>query len=426
MSERRAVIRAAAAGYRKAGKKRKGQWLDELVALTGYHRWYVVRLLRAHGRILRRVGRVRLIADVGLKARRGRRPVYDAAVVKALRSLWMILDCLCGKRLKAILPEAIEALERHREIRLSVPVRRKLLAVSAATIDRLLAPDRAKMEVRGRSGTKPGTLLRHPIPIRTFTEWDNARPGFLEIDLVGHDGGVAGGDFCQTLDATDVASGWTETQAVLNKAQVWVFEALKDIRSRLPCALLGIDSDNGSEFINHPLLDYCQQEHLTFTRARAYRKNDGCFIEQKNYSVVRRSVGYARYEGAGDLMCLNELYRHLRLYTNFFQPVMKLIQKERHGATVKKTYDAPKTPYRRLLTLPGLSKTQRLRLDAQYAQLNPAQLKRDITRLQHRLIHRAHTRSTTGRHRPGPPRHDARAQPSRKTRSDLPCQNALV
>ncbi len=409
MSERRAVIRQAAAGYRKSSKKRKGQWLDELVALTGYHRWYAVRLLRAHGRTVRRAGRVRFVADVGLQARRGRQPVYDAPVLKALKSLWAIMDCLCGKRLKAILPEVIVALERHREIRLSAPVRRKLLAISPATIDRLLAPSRRQFELRGRSGTKPGTLLKHQIPIRTFTEWDNARPGFLEIDLVGHDGGVASGDFCQTLDATDVASGWTETEAVLNKAQVWVFQALKDIRTRLPFALLGIDSDNGSEFINQELLRYCQSEHITFTRGRAYKKNDGCFIEQKNYSVVRRAVGYARYEGVADLQCLNELYRHLRLYTNFFQPVMKLVRKERNGARVKKTYDAPKTPYRRLLALPGLGKVRRLQLDAQYAQLNPAQLKRDITRLQQRLIQGARTRSRACRHRPGvQPRHDAR------------------
>ena len=412
MGERRAVIRQAVAGYRKASKKRKGQWLDELVALTGYHRWYAVRLLRAHGRTIRRAGRVRLVADVGLKARRGRRPVYDAPVLKALRLIWAIMDFLCGKRLKAILPEVIVALECHREIQLSAPVRRKLLAISAATIDRLLAPSRRQFELRGRSGTRPGTLLKRQIPIRTFTEWDNARPGFLEIDLVGHDGGVASGDFCQTLDVTDVASGWTETQAVPNKAQVWVFQALKDIRVCLPFALLGIDSDNGSEFINQQLLRYCQGEHITFTRGRAYKKNDGCFIEQKNYSVVRRAVGYARYEGASDLKCLNELYRHLRLYTNFFQPVMKLIKKERRGAKVKKTYDAPKTPYRRLLALPGLSKAQRLRLNAQYAQLNPAQLKRDITSLQQRLIQSARARSRACRHRPGvQPRHDARTQP---------------
>jgi hypothetical protein len=183
-----------------------------------------------------------------------------------------------------------------------------------------------------------------------------------------------------------VASGWTETQAVINKAQVWVFEALQGIRARLPFALKGIDSDNGAEFINHELLRYAQQEHITFTRGRAWKKNDGCFVEQKNYSVVRRAVGYARYEGDAQLRLLNELYAQLRLYTNFFQPVMKLLRKERTGAKVKKTYDRPRTPYQRLCDSPALSKHAKQQLRAQYAGLNPAELKRNIVRLQSRLL----------------------------------------
>ncbi len=257
--------------------------------------------------------------------------------------------------------------------------------ISPATIDRVLAPERRKFALRGRCGTKPGTLLKHQIPIRTFAEWNEAQPGFVEIDLVGHDGGDACGDFCQTLDVTDVASGWTESQAVINKAQVWVFEALKAIRARLPFALRGIDSDNGSEFINNHLLRYCQQEKITFTRGRAWKKNDGCFVEQKNYSVVRRAVGYARYDTPAQLRLLNTLYGHLRLYTNYFQPVMKLVSKQRIGAKVKKTYDPPQTPYRRLLAAPGITEQTRRRLNAEYATLNPAQLKREITRLQNVL-----------------------------------------
>ena len=197
--------------------------------------------------------------------------------------------------------------------------------------------------------------------------------------------GAPRANYCQSLDVTDVASAWTETQAVPNKAQVWVFEALQDIRARLPFAVLGIDSDNGAEFINHQLLRYCKEEKLTFTRGRAYKKNDGCFVEQKNYSVVRRAVGYARYEGASQLKLLNELYGCLRLYTNYFQPVMKLKSKQRDGAKVKKSYDAPQTPYRRLLASPRTNKATRQRLQAQYAGLNPAQLKREITRLQRLL-----------------------------------------
>ena len=258
--------------------------------------------------------------------------------------------------------------------------------ISASSIDRLLTAERRKWMLRGRSGTKPGSLLKHQIPIRTFADWNEKQAGFVEIDLVGHDGGDSSSDYCQTLDVTDVASGWTETEAVINKAQVWVFDALKSIRAHQPFPLHGIDSDNGSEFINNHLLRYCLQEKITFTRGRSGKKNDGCFVEQKNYSVVRRAVGYARYDSATQLHLLNELYGHLRLYTNYFQPVMKLLSKERNGARVKKKYDKPKTPYQRLMDMPDISPKIKQRLKSEYVTLNPAQLKREITRLQERLF----------------------------------------
>ena len=382
MSERRSVVQVMAVRYRKASKKEKGGILDELMALTGYNRWYAVGLLRGHGKAIKVAHRVKLVGDLGRSPKRIRPRIYDGVVLEALKKIWAILDFICGKRLAAILPEVIAVLERHHEIELDAVTRNKLLVISPATIDRLLAAERRKFALRGRSGTKPGTLLKHQIPIRTFAQWNEAKPGFVEIDLVGHEGGDASGDFCQTLDVTDVASGWTESQAVINKAQVWVFEALKEIRARLPFPLLGIDSDNGSEFINNHLLRYCQQEKITFTRGRAGKKNDGCFIEQKNYSVVRRAVGYARYDSAMQQRLLNTLYGHLRLYTNYFQPVMKLLSKERSGAKVKKTYDPAQTPYRRLLATPGITGQTRQRLNAEYATLNPAELKREITRLQ--------------------------------------------
>src|ERR1700730_16273776 len=380
MKERKAVTAVMVARYHRMSKKQKGRLLDELVALTGYNRWYAVGLLRGDGRSSR--GR---LARAAARPRQRRR-LYDGTVLTALRRIWVIMDCICGKRLAAALPETIAVLERHVELQLDAATRQKLGAISAASIDRLLAAERRRLNVRRRSGTKPGTLLKHQIPVRTFAEWDQTQPGFVEIDLVAHDGGFAQGDYCQTLDVTDVASGWTETPAVINKAQVWVFEALQLIRGRLPFALKGIDSDNGSEFINHHLLRYAQQEHITFTRGRAWKKNDGCFVEQKNYSVVRRAVGYARYEGSGPLRLLNELDAHLRLYSNFFQPVMKLIRKERVGAKVKKTYDRPRTPYQRLAGSSALSKHAKQQLRAQYASLNPAELKRNIVRLQSRLL----------------------------------------
>jgi hypothetical protein len=380
MKERKAVTGVMRARYRRASKKQKGQMLDEFVALTGYHRWYAVGLLRGHG--ARPEERRERVA----RRPRQRLRIYDAAVLAVLQRVWVIMDCICGKRLAAVMPETIAVLERHGELQLEALTRQKLSAISAASIDRLLAAQRRRLNVRGRSGTKPGTLLKHQIPVRTFAEWDQTQPGFVEIDLVGHDGGFAHGDFCQTLDVTDVASGWTETQAVLNKAQVWVFAALQLIRTRLPFALRGIDSDNGSEFINYHLWHYAQQERITFTRGRPWKKNDGCFVEQKNYSVVRRAVGYARYEGDTQLHLLNELYAELRLYTNFFQPVMKLIGKERIGAKVRKTYDRPCTPYQRLLNSSALSARAKQQLRTQYVDLNPAELKRHIVRLQTRLL----------------------------------------
>ncbi len=385
MSERRLLVKVEAERYRKARKKEKGRILDDLIALSGYNRWYAVGLLRGQGKVIKVGRRLRLMGDLGRSTKRRRPRIYDGIVLEGLRKIWAILDFVCGKRLAAIIPEVVPVLERHHEIVLEAATRRKLFSISPATIDRLLAPERRKFALRGRAGTKPGTLLKRQIPIRTFAEWNEARPGFVEIDLVGHEGGDASGDFCQTLNVTDVASAWTENAAVINKAQVWVFEALKDIRARLPFPLRGIDSDNGSEFINNHLLRYCQQEKITFTRGRSGKKNDGCFVEQKNYSVVRRAVGYARYDSPAQQRLLNTLYGHLRLYTNYFQPVMKLLSKERIGSKIKKTYDPPQTPYRRLLAAPGTTEPMRQRLQAEYATLNPAQLKREMTRLQNVL-----------------------------------------
>lgn len=397
MNEKRAVIKAMSARYRNAGKKEKGAILDEMTEVTGYNRWYAVCLLRGEGKVIHVGRKLRLVGDLGRKAKRTRPRIYDEAVHERLKEIWAIMDFVCGKRLAAILPEVVPILERHHEVELNDEIRDKLLSISAATIDRLLAPERKKWELKGRSGTKPGTLLKHQIPIRTFAEWNEKQAGFVEIDLVGHDGGDASGDFCQTLDVTDVASGWTETQAVVNKAQVWVFEALKSIRGRLPFPLLGIDSDNGSEFINNQLLRYCQGERITFTRGRSGKKNDGCFVEQKNYSVVRRAVGYARYDSAAQLKLLNELYGHLRLYTNYFQPVMKLKSKERNGAKVRKIHDEPRTPYQRLLAMPEVGAEIQQRLRAEYETLNPAALKREITRLQNQLIKKAARRRRTAK-----------------------------
>jgi len=386
IKERQKATKITAARYQKASKNKKGTILEEFAALTGYDRCYAAYLLRGHGKKVRINRRTVAVGDIGKRHKRQRHRTYGDDVLRVLKQIWMIMDCICGKRLQPLIKELLRILLKHREIRVLRETKKKLLRISAATIDRLLRQERKKYELKGRSLTKPGTLLKHQIPIRTFSEWDEQRPGFVEIDLVGHEGGNPRGDFIQTLNVTDVCTGWTEMQAVKNKAQIWVFEALKDIRKRLPFDLLGIDSDNGSEFINDHLVRFCREEQITFTRSRSYRKNDNCFVEQKNYTIVRRHVGYSRYDTEIAQKLLNELYGHLRLYVNFFQPVMKLIQKTRIGSRVRKKYDVPQTPYQRVLVSAHVKENKKETLRQQYAHLNPAMLRRQIAKLQNKLF----------------------------------------
>lgn len=385
MKERKVVTKAVCERYRKAPKKDKGRILDEFVKLTGHNRVYAARLLRNHGRRVE-VAPCRFVeGDVRLRPRTVRNRTYTREVVDVLKKLWVMLDYMSGKRLKPALPGLIERLEACKELRLKKSIRAKLLAISAATIDRLLKEARATHTLKGRHHTKPGTLLKHQIPVRTFSDWSDLRPGFLEIDLVGHEGGLLRGDFCYTLDMTDVASGWTEQVAVMNKAQLHVFIGIKSVRARLPFEVLGIDSDNGSEFINGQLRRYCTEEKITFTRSRPYQKNDTCYVEQKNWSIVRRFAGYARYESAQACAALNDLYELLRDYNNFFLPSMKLKEKTRDGAKVRKTYHPAKTPYLQLLESPDLAQEVKDKLTERYNTLNPAQLHRKILATQKKL-----------------------------------------
>ena len=386
MKQRQAVTAVTVQRYRQGSKKVKRQILDEFCETTGYSRGYARFVLRNHGRQVRLGGKKVVVGDARERQQRSKPRYYDEEVVQALSKLWQLLNYVCGKRLVAIMPELIAKLEQFGELRLTPLTKEKLLSISAASIDRLLQPERRKQQLRRRSHTKPGTLLKHQIPIRTFAEWDDAQPGFVEIDLVAHDGGLALGDYCQTLDLTDICTGWTETEAVPNKAQIWVFEAIQTIRGRLPFPLLGLDSDNGSEFVNKELLRYCQKERITFTRARPYRKNDNCYVEQKNYSVVRQTVGYQRFDTAAELIVLKQLYATLRWYTNFFQPTMKLKSKERVGSRVKKSYHAPQTPYQRVLACAEVTAADKKKLQRQYRLLNPAALKRELDKQRKELF----------------------------------------
>ena len=372
--------------YLKASKREKGKLLDEVVAVTGYHRRHALRVLR-HGRLpapTRAALQGRPV--VAPRARGGRPRVYSSVVVGALRVVAEASGWLCGKRLAPFLGELVPALETEGELRLTSDDRMQVLAMSAATIDRRLRLFRLQRDPRNWHGlgtTKPGSLLKDQVPIRTYTPWEDQRPGFLEIDLVAHCGTTTAGFYLNTLTATDVATGWTECVGVWGKSQRSVFAGLERIRARLPFRLLGLDSDNGSEFLNAHLVRFCTQEEITFTRSRPYWKNDQAHVEQKNWSVVRRLVGYGRYESEAALAQLNRVYDLLRIWTNFWQPSLKLIAKERDDATgkTKKTYDAAQTPYRRLLAAHAsgvLNEAQPQALAETFAAYGPAGLRRQL------------------------------------------------
>jgi len=364
-TSKRELLTALLPRYREADRSQKGRILDELVATTGYHRKYAIQLLNHPPRQQarrRRVGQSK----------------YTGRIVVILKRVWQVANCICSKRLVPGLPALVEALERHGELQLDDETRRLLLEISPATADRLLRRARLGMHPHGLSTTKPGTLLKQMIPIRTFAQWDDAQAGFMEVDLVAHCGDSTRGEYLNSLNMVDVKTRWTEFLGLVNRSQATVSTAIAACRGRLPYPLLGLDSDNGAEFINHDLKRYCAQEHITFTRCRPFKKNDQAYVEQKNWTVVRQVVGYDRYEGPAACDALNALYRPLRLYVNFFQPVMVLLSKHRDGAKVTRRYDQAKTPYQRALASPDVAEEAKSRLRQQHIALNPAALLREI------------------------------------------------
>lgn len=351
--------------YLKAPRKEKSSIIDEFIAITGYHRKHAIRLLRK-GYPARK------------KKRSGRKKKYQGEVIQALTQIWEICGRICSKRLKPFLPEMVTVLERHKEIKLEAEVKEKLLSMSCATIDRCLQKEHFEKK-QGISTTRPGTLLKNAITVRTFTDWNEERPGFMEIDLVAHCGGSAEGQFCYTLTAVDIPTGWTECLAVKNRTQEAVFDQIVQLRERLPFPLLGLDSDNGSEFINDMLYRYCMKEKITFTRSRPYRKNDQAHVEQKNWSVVRRTVGYDRYETPEQLSLLQNIYADLRYYVNFFQPVLKTVgRKQLSERKFIKVYDQAATPLHRALLSNEMSFHTKAALINTYLHCNPVALKNKI------------------------------------------------
>lgn len=363
-------VRRLKARYGKASKKEKSAILDEYVKTTGQNRKYASSLLSGSRVIGRR------------PIRRPRRVVYGDEDREALLILSALFDGINSRRLRAAMDAELPGLCRSGVLQVSPACYRRLLRISPATIDRLLA-GRRPLTRSARGFTKPGTLLKYQIPVRTWADWNENRPGFCEMDLVDHSGGqvIRGADHAWTLCFTDIKSTWTECGATKNKAQVNVSEAICLIRKRLPFPLLGIDSDNGSEFINDELYRYCKAEQITFTRGRAGHRNDSAHVEQKNWSVVRRTVGYDRIDTPGQIELLNRLYAVLHWYINFFIPSAKLKAKVRCGARVTRTYDKPQTPYTRVLGSPDVSEEDKQALREAYALLNVVQLRRQINEL---------------------------------------------
>ncbi|OUL74013.1 integrase catalytic domain-containing protein, partial [Paraburkholderia hospita] len=372
MTTRKELVAALQLRYGSATFGDRIRILDEFVALTGYHRKHAIRLLREE--------------PGAAKGTRERNRLYDEAVRQALTVLWEAADRVCGKRLKALIPKLVDAMERHGHLDLDPAVKAKLLQVSAATIDRMLANARAHIDGQRKRRTGVGSAIRRSIPVRTFADWRDPPPGFFEIDMVEHCGGSKiDGEFVHTLTLTDIASGWTECVAMRTRNQMLIIEAFDKVAAELPFAMLGVDSDNDSAFMNQNVFDYCKGHGLEQTRSRAYKKNDQAWVEQKNGSVVRRLVGYGRLSGADARNALARLYASSRLYINFFQPSFKLKSKTRDGARVHKVYLAPATPCDRLLAHASVEPAIKEKLKAQFNSLDPVRLLQDIRTAQQTL-----------------------------------------
>jgi hypothetical protein len=392
-------LKAIHARYREAAREQKGRILDEFCEVTGYHRKYALRLLNGPppGRRPPR-------------SRRRRAVRYGTQVIQILAALWEAAGYPWSLRLKALLPLWLPWARTR--FRLTPPLEQQLLALSPRQMDRRLQPYKRQMTKRFYGRTKPGTLLKHHIPLRT-DRWDVTVPGFTEVDLVAHSGECGEGEFLHSLNQTDIHTTWVETRAVMGRGQTGVQEALAEMRQALPFALRGIDSDNGSEFINAHLYRYCQAEGIQFTRGRPYKKDDNAHVEQKNWTHVRKLMGYVRYDSPAALTLMNDLYRNeLRLFQNLFLPSVKLVRKVRVGSRVRRVYDRPQTPVERVLACPEADPVKVAHLKALRDRLDPFALAQAIDQKLTQLYALAH--------------HHARQQPKAKPSALTPVERQAV
>jgi hypothetical protein len=360
---KREYVQAIYQRYRHATRPEKRRILDEFCAVTRYHRKAAIRVLNGPA--------------PGAARPAPRRPLtYPPTVIEALRQIWAAAGYPWSVRLKALLPLWLPWARRR--LRLRPRLEQQLLAISPRQMDRRLTPYRRQLTKRLYGRTKPGSLLKHHIPLRT-DRWDVTTPGFTEIDLVAHCGSWGDGEFVHSLNLTDIHTTWVETAAVLGRSQAAVQAALEELRQALPFRLCGIDSDNGAEFINHHLWDYCQAHEIQFTRGRPYKKDDNAHIEQKNWTHVRKLLGYVRYDTAAAQAAIHALYRQeLRLFQNLFLPSVKLVRKERVGARVRRRYEAPCTPLERVLASAEIDPERAGVLRRLRDQLDPFALARTI------------------------------------------------
>ena len=367
-------------------KRERGRLLNEAEKRTGLERKYLIKKLRPKSNL-----------DRIKEDRRRRRSVYDSPVKTALATCWNIFDHPCGQRLKPLLVTETDKLRRLGELRCSDEVALKLKKIGFRTIDEKLKHTKEVERQKRKYHHKIHPLLYQKVPVRVFGEQDRSAMGNIQIDLVEHCGSSAAGEFVCTLSTTDIAHGWWEGEAIMGKGQERTLEGLSRARERYPYPWKGAHADNGTEFINWHLYRYCEKEKLEFSRSRPYKKNDNCLVEQKNWTHVKKLVGYLRYDTPKELGILNDMYRNeLRLYKNFFQPVMKLTSKERKGGKIHRKYDSPKTPYHRVMESEHVFLKKKRGLQRIYESLNPAELKRTIDK-ELDMLYAAYQKKNTSR-----------------------------